>query len=263
MKSLLLRQKPLPSQRRPSLTARWLVASMACVTGLAQGEIRLNSDWPYESRASASQPLIQRESERFRDASDLASYRRDARGASNGLHDSLRLINGFKLYVNEIKYFLQPAAFTSKSHPDEVCTPKRTVGALAYQCEEGQRLTSDCHLMFFDDKFAEAGFNTVKVNEPYKFYCNSVVGVGVRGKGSDDLLVTVQYFPIDQKLASKPSEIGMGWNRMTVLFHIKAVDGKIVAEQDDTCLGNPNRVDNILDARKRVAKCATASIPRP
>jgi hypothetical protein len=43
-----------------------------------------------------------------------------------------------------------------------------------------------------------------------------------------------------------------------VLFHIKAVDGKIIAEQDDTCLGNPNRIDNIPDARKRLAKCIAA-----
>jgi hypothetical protein len=45
---------------------------------------------------------------------------------------------------------------------------------------------------------------------------------------------------------------------MTVLFHIKAVDGKIIAEQDDTCLGNPNRIDNIPDARKRLSKCMAA-----
>ena len=104
---------------------------------------------------------------------------------------------------------------------------------------------------------------TVKVNEPYPFYCNWVAAVGVRAKGSDDLLVTVQYFPINQKLASNASKIGSGWNRMTVLFHIKAIDGKIIAEQDDTCLGNPNRVDNIADARKRLVKCTTAGVLKP
>lgn len=229
--------------------------------GLAHGEIRLNTDWPYKSRQSASEPLVQSESERFQEASDAASYRRDAI-PSHGLRDSLRLKFGFKLFVDETKYFLRPAAFMSKSRPDEVCTPNHSAGALAYQCEEGQRHTSDCHLMFFDAKFSEAGFNSVKVNEPYQFFCNSVVGVGVGAKGSDDLLVTIQYFPIDQKLASKPSEIGSGWNRMTMLFHIKAVDGKINAEQDDSCLGNPNRVDNIPDARKRLAKCPASSALR-
>lgn len=258
MENLLLRQQTLRTKRKPNLAAKCLAASLACVMGLAQGEIRLSADWPHKSRDDASQPLVQSEGERLRDSADAASYRRDA-VAEHGLRYSLRLINAFKLFVNETKYFLRPASFMSKSRPDEICTPTSGPG-LTYQCEEGQRHTADCHLMFFDAKFAEAGFNTVKVNEPYQFFCNSVVGVGLRAKGSDDLLVTVQYFPIDQKLASKASEIGSGWNRMTVLFHIKAVDGKIVAEQDDACLGNPNRIDNIPDARKQLAKCTAASV---
>lgn len=231
--------------------------------GLAHGEVRLSTDWsPDINPDGTHRPRDETDGPRFKDASDAATYRRDAMGVSNGLSDPLRLKFGFKLFVNETKYFLRPAAFMSKSRPDEVCTPKSGSG-LTYQCQEGQRTTSDCHLIFFDAKFAEAGFNTVKVNEPYQFYCNSVVGVGVGAKGGDDLLVTVQYFPIDQKLASKASEIGSGWNRMTVLFHINAVDGKIVAEQDDVCLGNPNRIDNILDARKRLAKCLAAGASKP
>jgi hypothetical protein len=256
MKNSLLRRKARPKKRRLNLAAKWVAASLACVIGLAHGDVRLSTDWPYKSRQSDAEPLVQSESERFQQASDAASYRRDA-VARHGLHDISRLNFGFKLFVNETKYYLRPASFMSMSRSGEVCTPTYGPG-LKYQCEEGQRHTSDCHLIFFDAKFAEAGFNTVKVNEPYPFYCNSVVGVGVRAKGSDDLLVTVQYFPIDQKLASKASEIGTGWNRMTVLFHIKAVDGKIIAEQDDTCLGNPNRIDNIPDARKRLSKCMAA-----
>ena len=260
MANLLRPKLSLQTRRTLSLAAKRVAASLACVMmGLAHGEIRLSTDWPYKGRDSASQPLEQSEGERLRDAADTSSYRRDA-VARHGLRYSSRLISAFKLYVNETKYFLRPAVFMGKSRPDEVCTPKRSVSTLAYQCEEGQHQISDCHLMFFDARFSEAGFNTVKVNEPYQFFCNSVVGVGVRAKESDDLLVTVQYFPIDQKLASKASEIGSGWNRMTVLFHIKAVDGKIVAEQDDSCLGNPNRIGNIPDARKRLAKCLAGSV---
>jgi hypothetical protein len=260
MKSLPLRPKARRTKRKPNLAASWVAASLACVIGLAQGEVRLSKDWPYQSRKDASEPIVKSESENLRDAADVTSYRRDA-VVRHGPGYSLRLMSAFKLYVNETKYFLRPATFMDKSRPDETCTPTSGPG-LNYLCDEGQRHTADCHLMFFDAKFAEAGFNTVKVNEPYPFYCNSVVGVGVRAKGSDDLLVTVQYFPIDQKLASKASEIGTGWNRMTVLFHIKAMDGKIVAEQDDTCLGNPNRIDNVPDARKRLAKCMATGVSK-
>lgn len=259
MKNSLLRRRALPKKRRLNRAAKWVATSLACVIGLAHGEVRLSTDWSSDmNRDGTHKPRDESDGPRFRDAADAAAYPRDAI-VEHGLHHSMRRVSGFKLFVNETKYFLQPLLFMSKSRPDEVCT-RKSGPALAYQCEEGQRLTSDCHLVFLDAKFAEAGFNTIKVNEPYPFYCNWVAGVGVRAKGSDDLLVTVQYFPIDQKLASKASEIGSGWNRMTVLFHIKAVDGKIVAEQDDACLGNPNRIDNIPDARKQLAKCTAASV---
>ena len=262
MKSLLLRQKMHQRRMRPDLAAKWIAASLACAIGLAHGEITLSTVWSSDvNHDGTRKPRDQNDGERFSDAADAASYPRDA-VAIHGLHHSMRRLSGFKLFVNETKFFLQPSKFMTKSRPDEVCTPTSGPG-LTYQCEEGQRLTSDCHLIFFDAKFVEAGFSTVKVNEPYPFYCNWVAAVGVRAKGSDDLLVTVQYFPINQKLANNASEIGSGWNRMTVLFHIKAIDGKIIAEQDDTCLGNPNRVDNIADARKRLVKCTTAGVLKP
>ena len=260
MRSSLLPQKSL-KRRRPSFAATLVVTSLAGALGLAHGEIRLSSDWSSDDNLDGTRkPREQNDGTRFLEAADTASYRRDARATVNGPRDSLRLAFGTKLFVDEVKYFVRPAMFMSKSRPDEVCTPERSLGTLAYRCEEGQRLTSDCHLMFFDGKFAEAGFNTVKLNEPYQFFCNAVPSIAVRSRGSHDLLITVQYFPIDQKLASKASEIGSGWNRMTVLFHIKAVDGKIVAEQDDSCLGNPNRIGNIPDARKRLAKCLAGSV---
>ena len=69
----------------------------------------------------------------------------------------------------------------------------------------------------------------------------------------------MQYFPIDRKAASKVSEIGSGWNRMTVLLRVKAVNGKIVVEQDDTCLNNPNKLDSVPDARKTLIRCNTGT----
>ena len=42
---------------------------------------------------------------------------------------------------------------------------------------------------------------------------------------------------------------------MTTLFTVKDVGGKIEVEQDDRCLGNPNRIETIPDARKRLRAC--------
>ena len=175
MKSLLLRQKKFRATETPNLAAKWIAALLACVIGLAHGEVRLNTDWPYKRRDDASDPLVQNEGERFRNAADAASYPRDA-VASHGLHHSMRRLSGFKLFVNETKYFLQPSKFMTKSRPNEVCTPTSGPG-LTYQCEEGQRLTSDCHLIFFDAKFVEAGFSTA-VSRPK---CNTRV-IGLRAQ---------------------------------------------------------------------------------
>jgi hypothetical protein len=243
----------------------WGAASLVCFIGLAHGEIRFNTDWSTDFNEDGTRkPRDQNDRERLEDASDAVIYRRDAWNAGQVGRDSMGRFGGvkviessthfYKLFVNEAKYFLQPKAFTNKSYPGEVCTPMDGVGS-AYECKEGQRRIASCHLIFFDGKFAEVGFNTVKVNEPYPFNCDLVESVGVRAKGGDDLLVTVQHSPIDKSVARKFSNPTFGWNRTTVLFHIKAVDGKIIAEQDDTCLGNPNRIDNIPDARKRLAKC--------
>lgn len=146
-----------------------------------------------------------------------------------------------------------------KSRPDEVCTPDNSKSAMPYACLEGQRHTQDCDLFFFDKEFAEVGFLALRINERYQYFCNTVPAIGVGNKAKNELLVTVQYFPIDRKLASKVSDIGSGWQRMNILVRIKSENGKIIAEQDDACLGNPNRIDTVPDARKRLLQCAAGA----
>jgi hypothetical protein len=163
---------------------------------------------------------------------------------------------GFRLFIDDTKYYINAVEFMAKSRPEEVCTPERFANVPTYKCVEGQRDRQGCHLLFFDSNFAEAGFHTVKINEPYLYYCNAMPALGIANKDRNELLVTVQYFPIDRKAASKVSEIGSGWSRMTVLFRVKAVDGKVVVEQDDNCLGNPNHIETIPDARKQLKRCA-------
>ena len=80
--------------------------------------------------------------------------------------------------------------------------------------------------------------------------------IGAANKTNNELLVTMQYFLIGGESAKEISEIGSGWFRMTSLFRVKAVNGKIEVEQDDACLGNPNRIDNIPEARKTLRQCA-------
>jgi len=162
-----------------------------------------------------------------------------------------------KLYIDKKKYYLQPTLFVAKQHPGDVCTPAPHDKTRPYQCEEGQRYRKDCHVLIFNDKFEEVVFHRIVVKEPYQFYCNAVPAMGVGDAANNLVLATIQYFPIDDKHASTVAEIGQGWNRMTVALRLKRqVDGHVIIEQEDNCLGTPNRIDTVPDAKRQLRKCA-------
>ena len=106
-----------------------------------------------------------------------------------------------------------------------------------------------------NSQFQDAGFYTLKINAPYKYFVNAIPALGIYDRTRNELLVTVQYFPIDAFAAHTIGEVGGGWKRMTILFRVKAVDGKIQVQQDDRCLGNPNDYETIPDARKALREC--------
>jgi len=230
------------------------ISFLALAARFAQAEIRLSSDWQSRYQPDGSRvPDDQHEIPRLDKAAKAAADQRTALSPSSPFRPQLDL--GFKLRVDDQLFYLQPVNYMSKSRPDEVCTPDNSKGALPYACLEGQRHTQDCNLFFFDKNFAEVGYLALNINERYQYFCNALPAIGVGNKAKNELLVTVQYFPIDRKLASKVSEIGSGWSRMNILVRIKSENGKIIAEQDDACLGNPNRIDTVPDARKRLLQC--------
>lgn len=128
-----------------------------------------------------------------------------------------------------------------------------------YQCEEGQRLTSEPHILFFNDKFQPEGAYQLVLKSPYKHFCNAMLAMGVADKARNELLVTVQCFDVDRAVANKRTSVGATWKRSTVLFRVKAAEGKLLLEQDDSCLGNPNDIESIPEARKRLKKCSASS----
>lgn len=168
----------------------------------------------------------------------------------------------YKLYLNKKKYYLQPTVFMAKQHPGDVCTPAPNDKTGPYQCVEGQRYRKDCHILIFNDKFEEVGYHRIVVKEPYQFYCNAVPAMGVGDAANNLVLATIQYFPIDDKHASTVAEIGQGWNRMTVALRLKRHDDdRVLIEQVDNCLGNPNRIDTVPDAKRQLRKQACARTP--
>lgn len=165
---------------------------------------------------------------------------------------------GFKLQLDGQPHYFEPVGFMTPGRPDEVCTPSPFKGQPTYRCNEGQRHTVDCHVLIFNERFEEVGYQRIAVNEPYLFYCNAVPAVGVGDASRNVVLATIQYFPIDEHHASNLGEVGQGWRRMTVALRLtRQDDGRVRIEQDDRCLGNPNRIDTIPDAKRLLRQCMT------
>jgi hypothetical protein len=164
---------------------------------------------------------------------------------------------GLVLILDDLKYYIKPSIFMSKSKPDEVCTP--TSAVLAYQCKEGQRFVKGCHLLFFDAQGKWVGWYTLETHEKSPNYCNAIPALGIANKSKNELLITIQYFFVDGSGAIKTSELGSDWSRMTKLFRVKANNGKIEVSEDDSCLRNPNKLDTIAKARKQLQNCAVNS----
>lgn len=185
----------------------------------------------------------------------LARFADSLNAVPPGKRGEAHLDVGFKLRLIGALYYVSPAMLMARDKEGEACSPDYRPGAAQYMCQEGQRYTHSCHLLFLNKAMEPAGSLRLHIDEPYRYFCNAMPAMGTADKSRNELLVTVQYFPIDQKLASKVSEIGSDWKRMTILVRLRAEDGKIVAEQDDYCVGNPNTFDSVQDARTALDIC--------
>lgn len=165
---------------------------------------------------------------------------------------------GLRVFIDDAKYYVQPAMFMAKIWPDEVCTYD-VKNYRSYKCVEGQPDVDGCHLLFFNTQGESVGFQTMKIDEKYPHFCNAMPAMGVADKAKNELLITMQYFVPEAHMGvAKLSELGRGWTRMTSLIRVRASNGKIEVEQDDSCLGNPNQFDTIAKARKQLQRCAAS-----
>lgn len=68
----------------------------------------------------------------------------------------------------------------------------------------------------------------------------------------DAMLVTLSY--IDSAAPADPRNELIEFYT-TVLMRFRDDNGTLVVEQDDRCLGNPNKLKTIVAARKALKKC--------
>ncbi|WP_290877412.1 hypothetical protein [Aquabacterium sp.] len=112
-----------------------------------------------------------------------------------------------------------------------------------------------CALFIYDEKLKQSAKHDIKLAEANgRTWCNGVQALA-RVKGQDALLFSLSYYLTDKPLVKKAQDIGDGWRYMTVLLKLREQDGKVLIEQDDACLGNPNQIKDVSAARKVLAEC--------
>lgn len=112
-----------------------------------------------------------------------------------------------------------------------------------------------CSLFIYDENLKQAAKHDINLNEANgRTWCNGVRALA-RVKGKDALLFSLSYYLTDKPLAKRAQDIGDGWRYMTVLLNLREQNGKVVIEQDDACLGNPNAFKDVAAARKALVSC--------
>lgn len=229
-----------------------LIVLTSSFAGICRADISLSDDWS----EPVGTPLQQRQSSRLlRALQDSSLPLNAAANSRNGEKYTATPDLGFKLGFGEEKYYLKPTFFVAKNHPDEICTPRFSKSRQRLECEEGQRYTESCHLMFFNTAFEHIGLYRFHPNEPFETYCNGVVAVGVADKARDEIFATFQYFSIDKAPARSAAEIGSGWKRVTLLLRLNQSEGRISVEEDLSCIPKPNALETIPDARLALKAC--------
>lgn len=84
-------------------------------------------------------------------------------------------------------------------------------------------------------------------------FCLSVDAVAVAKAFPDAMLVTLSY--IDSYIAQEINYNNPVYST-TLLLRFRDENGKLKVEQDDSCLGNPNKYKTIAEARKALTQCA-------
>lgn len=240
--------------------------AFCCIAGLGpvavHAEIKLSTDMGWRIRGGASPaPSISLEetllSRAVRDAAASRSATR-VREASETLETDM----AYRLTLNGEVFYLVPMTFMAQAKKGDMCSVKNWPLSVVSRCDEGQVFAPSCHLGIFDVNFKAVGWHTASVHEKASVFCSADMALGVGKKSSDDLLWSFQYSPVDPSAASKVLGRDLPWQRMTVRLTLhKTIDGRVAIEQDDRCLGNPNHIKTIPDARRALRQCGGVARP--
>jgi hypothetical protein len=164
-------------------------------------------------------------------------------------------INFFRMQWKKRTFYIAGVQYPSKEQTAAVRTEVATKVSLPPVAGGGI-----CSLFIYDENLKQAAKHDIKLAEANgRTWCNGVRALA-RVKGQDALLFSLSYYLTDKPLAKKAQDIGDGWRYMTVLLKLSEKDGKVVIEQDDACLGNPNPFKEVAAARKALSACPTPAM---
>lgn len=165
--------------------------------------------------------------------------------------ESYGTLNFFHMLWNDRTFYVAGVQYTSKEQTAEVHRATLAGEPDAKTLAGG----GVCTLFIYDEQLKQVAKHDVKLNEADGHtWCNDARALA-RVKGQDALLFSISYYLTDKPLAKKAKDIGGGWRYMTVLLKLREQDGKVVIEQDDSCLGNPNNLNDLRSARKVLTVC--------
>lgn len=167
----------------------------------------------------------------------------------------------FAWLFNGRRLFSMVGSFTPEVAPLEDCKPSPDELNPGDRCVWRRKGFKVCHLFMFSEPTLKretvTRLNIVRDRKELVGLprCRTVHAMAVAKVVPDAMLVTLGY--ID---SAEPAEKSYDPPEFftTLLLRFKDDNGKLKVEQDDSCLGNPNKYSTVAAARRALAACSTA-----
>jgi hypothetical protein len=228
------------------MLASALACSLAILPSMAFAEVSLDRNYPWTTEQVGFE---------LRGAHYFeAALNRDQVAQGFEAKSFYETINFFRMQWTNRTFYIAGAQYPSKEQTAAVRKEVATKVSLPPVAGGGI-----CSLFIYDENLKQSAKHDIKLVEANGHtWCNGVRALA-RVKGQDALLFSLSYYLTDKPMAKKAQDIGDGWRYMTVLLKLSEKDGKVVIEQDDACLGNPNQFKEVSAARKALSACQAPS----
>jgi len=233
------------------------IAYLLGVTPTANAELTINSSVSPVNVKAKLTPLFEKVIRPYGDAhSALFPYLGGVKGKG-----TFPYYEGstFEWVFNDGRYLSDIASFVPDATPLEDCKPDQE-NPLDTHCDQIRERHWVCHLFMFDSDLTLAAVSRIEIGRDRRLligkpFCQGVKAMSVAKEVPDAMLINLGYSDSAERADPRndPKEFVT-----TVLLRFSTEAGKLKIEQDDSCLGNPNKYATIATARNALKKCMSA-----